>query len=134
MHLCPECYHENAAPPRSTAAPKKKVERTANKPKIMPPVTVADDNLPMASSLDMPLIQNNMLGARDATVRLRLVVLLSISCVALYMQGLSLMVVLSISCVALYMQGLSLTALEVRHKKQQPVSQEVAQVDASCGA
>jgi len=47
---------------------------------------------------------------------------------------LSLMVVLSISCVALYMQGLSLTALEVRHKKQQPVSQEVAQVDASCGA
>ena len=40
----------------------------------MPPVTVADDNLPMASSLDMPLIQNNMLGARDATVRLRLVV------------------------------------------------------------
>ena len=84
MHLCPECHHENAAPPRSTAAPKKKVERTANKPKIMPPVTVADDNLPMASSLDMPLIQNNMLGARDATVRLRLVVLLSISCIALY--------------------------------------------------
>lgn len=116
MHLCPEFYHENAAPPRSTAAPKKKVERTANKPKIMPPVTVADDNLPMASSLDMPLIQNNMLGARDATVRLKLVVLLS----TFY--------------VPLYMQGLSLTALEVRHKKQQPVSQEVTQVDASCGA
>lgn len=54
-------------PPRSTAAPKKKVERTPNKPKTMPPATVADDNLPMASSLDMPLIQNNMLGARDAT-------------------------------------------------------------------
>ncbi|KAL0028590.1 hypothetical protein WJX79_003897 [Trebouxia sp. C0005] len=54
-------------PPRSIAAPKKKVERTANKPKTTPPATVADDNLPLASSLDMPLIQNNMLGARDAT-------------------------------------------------------------------
>lgn len=82
----------------------------------MPPVTVADDNLPMASSLDMPLIQNNMLGARDATVRLKLVVFLSIF------------------VVALDRQGLSLTAIEVRHKKQQPVSQEVTQVIASYGA
>ena len=70
----PEPDLSHAAPPRSTAAPKKKVERTPNKPKTMPPATVADDNLPMASSLDMPLIQNNMLGARDATVSLMLVV------------------------------------------------------------
>lgn len=58
-----------AAPPKSIAAPKKKVERTqSHKPRPTPPV--ADDNLPMASSLDNPLIQNNMLGARDATVLL----------------------------------------------------------------
>ena len=59
-----------AAPPKSIAAPKKKVERTqSHKPRPSPPV--ADDNVPMASSLDNPLIQNNMLGARDATVLLR---------------------------------------------------------------
>jgi hypothetical protein len=98
MHLCPECCPESAAPPRSTAVPKKKVERTANKPKIMPPVTVADDNLPMASSLDMPLIQNNMLGARDATVRLKLVMFLGIFCVALYLQRLLLLVTHFKSC------------------------------------
>lgn len=58
-----------AAPPKSIAAPKKKVERTqSHKPRPTPPI--ADDNLPMASSLDNPLIQNNMLGARDATVQL----------------------------------------------------------------
>jgi len=74
------------------------VERTANKPKIMPPVTVADDNLPMASSLDMPLIQNNMLGARDATVRLKLVMFLGIFCVALYLQRLLLLVTHFKSC------------------------------------
>ena len=57
------------APPKSIAAPKKKVERTqSHKPRPSAPMTVADDLLAMASSLDNPLIQNNMLGARDATV------------------------------------------------------------------
>lgn len=64
----------SAAPPKSIQAPKKKVERSApSKPRAPTAVAhhpVADDNVPMGSSLDMPLIQNTMLGARDATVRL----------------------------------------------------------------
>lgn len=63
-HLCSAC----AAPPKSISAPKKKVERTQSHKPRPTPSAVADDNLPMASSLDHPLIQNNMLGARDATV------------------------------------------------------------------
>lgn len=63
-----------AAPPKSIGAPKKKVERSAAaKPRAPTPAMhhpVADDNVPMGSSLDMPLIQNTMLGARDATVSL----------------------------------------------------------------
>lgn len=90
MRLCREYYPKNAAPPRSIAAPKKKVERTANKPKTTPPATVADDNLPLASSLDMPLIQNNMLGARDATVRPKLL-LFSNFCFALYVHRLAIL-------------------------------------------
>ncbi|KAL3147967.1 hypothetical protein ABBQ38_014262 [Trebouxia sp. C0009 RCD-2024] len=54
-------------PPKSISAPKKKVERTQSHKPRPTPSAVADDNLPMASSLDHPLIQNNMLGARDAT-------------------------------------------------------------------
>lgn len=68
----------HAAPPKSIAAPKKKVERSAPaKPRQPAPAatlafSAAGDGVALGSSLDMPLIQNTMLGAHDATVSVTL--------------------------------------------------------------